>query len=45
MEAESGNLGTPVAYLVGADGTVAEPLALGADAVPALARRLAAGPD
>ena len=34
-------LGTPVAYLVGEDRTVTEPLALGVDEVPELARRLA----
>ncbi|WP_432476615.1 PqqD family peptide modification chaperone [Nocardioides sp. GXQ0305] len=36
-------LGTPVAYLVGADRTVTEPLAHGAYQVPDLARRLADG--
>lgn len=33
--------GTPVAYLLDADGRVAEPLAIGAEQVPALARRAA----
>ena len=32
------NIGTPVAYLVGADKTVLEPLAVGANAVPVLCR-------
>ncbi len=34
-------MGTPVAYLLDAEGRVAEPLAFGASAVPALARRAA----
>jgi peroxiredoxin len=34
------NQGTPVAYLLDADGKVAAPLAIGADRVPALARQL-----
>lgn len=38
--------GTPVAYLLDADGKVAEPLAVGSQSVPALARRAAdAGPS
>jgi thiol-disulfide isomerase/thioredoxin len=35
------SMGTPVAYLLDAEGRVAEPLAYGADQVPALARRAA----
>jgi peroxiredoxin len=35
------SLGTPVAYLVDENGNVAEPLAIGAEQVPALARRAA----
>ena len=38
-------IGTPVAYVVAADGTVAEPIALGAVAVPKVARRLAGVPE
>lgn len=34
-------LGTPVAYLLDGEGKVAEPIAVGAEAVPALARRAA----
>ncbi len=37
--------GTPVAYLLDADGKVAEPLAVGSQSVPALARRAAAAGD
>lgn len=36
-------IGTPAAYLVAADGTVAEPLAIGADQVPVLVDRIVAG--
>lgn len=38
---EFGGLGTPVAYLLDAEGTVASPLAVGADRVPTLAREAA----
>lgn len=37
------SLGTPVAYLIDEDGRVLEPLAIGADQVPDLARRAASG--
>jgi len=37
------NQGTPVAYLLDEQGRVAEPLAVGAEQVPALAREVAAG--
>lgn len=37
--------GTPVAYLLDADGKVAEPLAVGSQSVPALARRAADSGD
>ena len=37
------HFGTPVAYLLDETGKVAEPVAIGADGVPAVARRLAGG--